>query len=324
MSSAGFPKAALPGGLLFWRRLGANSAAVLAVFLAGTVAAEHIVVGCIGDYGSGSVYQGNVARLVKLWKPGLVITVGDNNYPSGAANTIDENIGQFYHEFISPYRGLYGRGATQNRFFPSLGNHDYHTKGAKPYFAYFDLPGNERYYTFTNGPVQFFCINSDPEEPDGITVNSRQAEWLKGALAASTSPWRLVYFHHAPYSSGLVHGSYTEESDKMRWPFRQWGASVVLSGHDHVYERLRVDGLTYFINGLGGMSWDKFHWPPHPASVKRFTGDFGAMRLDATETNMTFRFITWRNEIADLHVICQPSAATTFRRAGISSEVAPQ
>ena len=324
MSNAGFPMAALPGGLLFGRRAEVWCAAVVALCFAAPVAAEHIVLGCIGDYGSGSAYEGNVARLVKGWQPDAIITVGDNNYPDGTAETIDTNIGQFYHEFIGSYRGLYGRGAARNRFFPSLGNHDYHSHGAKPYFDYFSLPGNERYYTFTNGPVQFFCVNSDPKEPDGITENSRQAAWLQRELAASTAPWRLVYFHHAPYSSGLLHGSHTKESDKMRWPFRQWRASAVLAGHDHVYERLRVDGLTYFINGLGGMSWDKFYWPPEPAGVKRFTGDFGAMRLDATETNMTFRFITWRKEIADLHVIFKPGADANFRLAGISCEVAEE
>lgn len=323
MALAGFAKAALGGGLFFSPRGLLFLALAVEMLLPPPSAAELIVVGCIGDFGSGSEYEGKVARLVKGWKPILILTVGDNNYPSGAVATIDLNIGQFYHEFISPYKGLFGAGADENGFFPSLGNHDWYARDARPYFDYFELPGNERYYTFTNGPVQFFCLDSDPEEPDGTKASSAQAGWLRHELAASRAPWRLVYFHHAPYSSGLLHGSYTKESDKMQWPFREWGASAVLSGHDHVYERLRVDGLTYFINGLGGQSWDQFHWPPHPASVRRFTGDFGALRLDATETNLTFRFITWRQEIADMHVICKPSAAETFRRARLSVEVGP-
>src|SRR5438270_59067 len=95
--------------------------------------AEHIVVGCIGDFGSGKRFEASVAGLVKSWQPGLIITVGDNNYPNGATETIDPNIGQFYHEFIAPYKGAYGAGAVSNRFFPSLGNHDWHTPGARPY-----------------------------------------------------------------------------------------------------------------------------------------------------------------------------------------------
>ncbi len=85
------------------------------------------------------------------------MTTGDNNYPDGAAATIDENIGQYYADFIYPYTGSYGTGAASNRFFPSLGNHDWYTTGAMPYLDYFALPGNERYYRFTRGPVEFFA-----------------------------------------------------------------------------------------------------------------------------------------------------------------------
>lgn len=108
----------------------------------------------------------------------FVITVGDNNYPSGAASTIDPNIGQHYHQFISPYRGSYGAGATTNRFFPTLGNHDWESLQCQngvctgPHFDSFTLPGNERYYEFEQGPVHFFALDSDPREPDGTTSTS--------------------------------------------------------------------------------------------------------------------------------------------------------
>src|SRR5205085_48179 len=128
------------------------------------VRAEHVVVGCIGDFGRGGRFEANVAHLVKSWQPGLIITVGDNNYPRGTAETIDRNIGQFYHEFIAPYKGGYGAGAVSNRFFPSLGNHDWMTNNAQAYLDYFTLPGNERYYTFSFGPMQFFCLDSDRQE----------------------------------------------------------------------------------------------------------------------------------------------------------------
>ena len=53
-------------------------------------------------------------------------------------------------------------GSTVNRFFPSLGNHDLYTDNANPYFNYFELPGNERYYDFIHGNVHCFVINSEP------------------------------------------------------------------------------------------------------------------------------------------------------------------
>jgi hypothetical protein len=89
----------------------------------------------IGDYGSGGQPEADVANLVKSWNPQLILTTGDNNYPDGSAETIDQKIGQFYHEFISPYSGGYGAGAGKNRFFPSLGNHDWNTFQAQPYLG---------------------------------------------------------------------------------------------------------------------------------------------------------------------------------------------
>src|SRR5688572_32246374 len=67
----------------------------------------------LGDYGYtlAGPSVADVARLVKSWRPDLIITAGDNNYPLGEASTIDENIGQHYQEFIANYKGFYGAGA---------------------------------------------------------------------------------------------------------------------------------------------------------------------------------------------------------------------
>ncbi|MBL4685160.1 MAG: metallophosphoesterase, partial [Nannocystaceae bacterium] len=126
-------------------------------------------VAVIGDYGDASPSEAAVAALVHGWQPDLVVTLGDNNYPRGSARTIDANIGQYYHRYIAPYRGTFGKGAASNRFFPSLGNHDWRSPAAAPYLEYFDLPGNERYYDVRWGPVHFFALDSDRHEPDGVT-----------------------------------------------------------------------------------------------------------------------------------------------------------
>src|SRR5438132_12368590 len=105
----------------------------------------------IGDYGYVSQSEAQVSSLVHSWNPDLVITTGDNNYDYGAASTIDPNIGQYYHDFIFPYTGIYGSGAPYNKFFPSLGNHDWNTVGAAPYLNFFTLPNTERYYDFAAG-----------------------------------------------------------------------------------------------------------------------------------------------------------------------------
>lgn len=201
-----------------------------------------------------------------------------------------------------------------NRFFPSLGNHDWSDGGGdNEYLGYFDLPGktipssnpsgNERYYDFIQGPVHFFAIDSDPREPYGITPDSRQGTWLRTGLARSTSPWKLVYMHHPPFSSGLTHGS----SVGMRWPYKTWGADAVLAGHDHTYERISScrDSLPYFVNGLGGASIYAFGSFPLSCdsrgyiSQKRYGSNtnpaalHGAMLVNASNNMIAFQFIPY-------------------------------
>ncbi len=251
----------------------------------------------IGDYGSGDKNERSVAELVISWRPDFIITVGDNNYPSGSANTIDQNIGQFYHEFIYPYNGSYGQGADRLRFFPTLGNHDYSARNAAPYLEYFTLPGNERYYDVTWGPVHLFAIDADSREPDGVSRKSVQAMWLKEQLAASSLPWKLVYFHQSPYSSG-THGSV----DWMRWPFQDWGATAVISGHDHTYERLLINGFPYFVNGVGGGAIYSFNQILDGSQV-RYNDDYGAMLVIADESQITFQFYNVAGALIDSYQI---------------------
>jgi hypothetical protein len=251
---------------------------------ASALQASEIRFAVIGDYGKAGANEAAVAEMVESWNPDFIITTGDNNYSSGEAETIDQNIGQYYHSFIHPYVGSYGEGAETNRFFPSLGNHDWETDDAQPYLDYFTLPGNERYYDFVGGPVHFFALSADYNEPDGISSTSAQAEWLQVGLQESSSSWQIVYMHLPPYSSA-THGS----TAVMQWPYREWGADAVISGHDHTYERIIVDGLPYFVNGLGGNSIYNFE-EPVPGSDMRYNRSFGAMLVEADEQSMTFEF----------------------------------
>jgi tartrate-resistant acid phosphatase type 5 len=211
------------------------------------------------------------------------------------------NIGQYYSNYIGNYVGSYGPGSVPNRFFPALGNHDIIDGGGLgAYLAYFTLPdsgvldtstsGNERYYDFVCGPIHFFAIDSDASEVDGRDSTSTQAQWLKAQLAASTSPWQVVYYHHPAYSSAY-HGSELV----MQWPFEDWGVDVTFAGHDHVYERLLVDQngdgetIPYFVTGAGGQILYAFG-TPLAESVVRYSSDYGAMIVEATDEYMNFKF----------------------------------
>jgi hypothetical protein len=194
-------------------------------------------------------FQAKVADLVASWKPDFVISTGDNNYPKGEAATIDANIGKYYAAFIGNYKGIHGPGSKENRFFPVLGNHDWDApgQGCKAYVEYFTLPGNERYYDFVWGPVHFFMIDNDGHEPDGTKPGSKQHQWFVKAAEASKSPFQVFVAHHPPYSSG-DHGN-IKGTD---WDLETHGVELMLCGHDHNYERIQQDGITYVVNGAGG------------------------------------------------------------------------
>lgn len=247
----------------------------------------------IGDYGWSGEQEQRVAELVDWLEPDFVLTTGDNNYPYGSADTIDENIGQYFSELIFPYHGTFASSATENRFFPALGNHDWETPGASAYLAYFTLPGKERYYDVVRGALHVFALDSDPREPDGVDAQSVQAAWLKSALAKSTSPFNIVTMHHPPYSSG-PHGN----TPAMQWPYREWGADLVMAGHDHCYERLMVDGLTYVVSGLGGASIYSFGLPVDGSQV-RYNDQFGATVLDVDDRQLRLSFFDADQRLID-------------------------
>lgn len=241
-----------------------------------------LIVAVIGDFGSTEQGALAVAALVHSWQPAVILTGGDNNYPDGSAETLSLN--------LTPYADDIAAG----RFFPVLGNHDYLTDDGRPYFDYFDLPGNERYYDFVVGPAHFFALNSDWREPDGIGADSAQARWLQERLAASTAAWQIVYFHAPPLVSRAA-----SVVTAMDWPFAAWGADLVLTGHAHVYERLERDGILYIVNGLGGHSIYNFDPTPLPQSLVRYNRDFGALHLTATPTRLTGTFISRAGIVSD-------------------------
>lgn len=279
---------------------------LIGLFLFSTIFSEHpnkvyaqsdrIIFAAIGDYGLAGQPLLDVSNLIKSWKPDFIVTLGDNNYPDGAAWSIDDNIGQYFHEYIFKYKGKYGEGSPTRRFYPSLGNHDW-TTGANAYFNFFGYYNPVTYYDFVQGSVHFFIIDSDRNEPDGVMSDSAQAKWLRKTMLASTSPFNVVVFHHSPYSSGR-HGS----TEYMRWPFKDWGADVVLTGHDHVYERLLVNGIPYFVNGIGGAEIYNFD-QILPESQVRYNQDFGAMRIEATSQYMKFQMYSRTGTLVDEYTI---------------------
>lgn len=256
----------------------------------------------IGDFGFGDSNEAAVAQLVSSWKPSFIVGLGDVYYSEAGgrgSDRYDNAVGRFYCNWLKDVTTTgtacpHGA-AAKNSFFTALGNHDISDADPAPqtYTDYFTLPGtdypnssgNERYYDVVQGPVHLFVLNSNQDEPDGTTADSVQGRWLRMQLAASTSRWNVVVDHHPPYSSDSSHGS----TSWMQWPFAEWGADAVLSGHAHTYERIQRDGIVYFVNGLGGAERYDFGAPVEGSQV-RFRSNWGAQVVLATQSELRFDF----------------------------------
>ncbi len=168
-----------------------------------------------------------------------VLLLGDNIYPDGHPKHLAA-------KFEKPYAELLQRGV---RFHAVFGNHDVR-KGRAAQLAYppFNMASNmegQAYRSFVKGEglIEFFAL-------DTTAFDEAQQRWLAEVLAASRAVWKIAFFHHALYSSGRTHGSDVELRAKLEPLFVRHGVAVVLSGHDHLYERtLPQQGVQYFVAG---------------------------------------------------------------------------
>ena len=256
----------------------------------------------IGDFGGDTPAQADVANLIDSWKPNFIVTVGDNRY--GIAD-LDLAVGKYYCDYLhraQPGPHCPSGGTTnRNRFFPTVGNHDYSDgNGIQDYLDYFRIPGHlagssntsgtELYYDFTLGSVHFISLNSETGESE----NSAQALWAKDQLENSTAPFQVVLMHRSTYTS-VERGS---RAGHMRWPFEEWGADAIINGDDHLYERLMIGNIPYIVNGAGGRSLHRFG-TIDAASKARFSANYGALRLLATNDKLEFEYYSRDGVVRD-------------------------
>jgi len=253
---------------------------------------DTVIFAQIGDFGSAGTAEFKVSEMVKSWEPDFIVSVGDNNYYDGGFNSIEINISNYYGDYIYNYDapGTYrcnGKAFKDqiNRFFPTPGNHDsYNKDGLLPYYNFFTLPGNEKYYGFSWGAVAFYSVNTVENNLE------EQKAWLEGELATSTHSFNIIFLHHPPYSSG-PHG----DQAFIQWDFYSMGADIVFSGHDHIYGRLEKkgeDGMYYIVNGIGGRALSDCV-NPHDAgtfSEVCYGSDYGAVKATVTSKRMVIEF----------------------------------
>lgn len=190
-----------------------------------------------GDSGGGGADQRALAKQMLSVPYDLIVHTGDLAYDDGTIGQLEDTV-----------FGIYAPLLQHLPFFPSAGNHEYRTLSAAPFRAVFALPGttNEKWYSYDWGRVHFVALDT---ESDYAT----QARWLDADLAVTTRPWKVVYFHKPPYSSG-GHGSDLALRNALAPVFEKHRVQLVLAGHDHNYERMSPQGgVQYVVTGGGGV-----------------------------------------------------------------------
>jgi acid phosphatase type 7 len=206
---------------------------------AGSPAPIRIV--AFGDMGWRSTDQDAVRRQLDQVEFDLVLMAGDIAYPSGRLRDFEENVFPVYGPLMA-----------SAFFVPASGNHDYMTADGEPFRQVFALPenggqeGRERWYSLDWGDLHVVVLDSEK-------VGEAQEAWLEADLARSAGArWTIALFHKPPFSSGEV-GPDAAVRDRLVPILARHRVALVVSGHEHDYERREpVDGVHYLVTGGGG------------------------------------------------------------------------
>jgi hypothetical protein len=254
----------------------------------------------LGDFGTGKPSQyelaAQMAQLHRAYPYNLVVLVGDNLYGS-------ERPQDFRKKFELPYKPLLDAGV---KFYASLGNHD---AREQRYYKLFNM-GGRLYYTFSpKADVRFFALESTYPVPE-------QIKWLEKELAGSNSAWKIVFFHHPLYSSGERHGSDTRLREVLEPLFVKYNVSLVLTGHDHFYERVKPQkGIPYFVVGSGGQLRKGNIDRSSGITARGFDTDLVFLAAEITADTLVFKAISRTGATVD--------AGTIIRRRAAPAAAAP-
>jgi hypothetical protein len=185
-----------------------------------------------GDSGHASADQMSVLDQLATVPFRLMVHTGDIAYETGSLG-----------DFESKYFAIYAPLLRSFALHPALGNHDSASVFRGVYDLPLEKPGN--FYSFDHGDIHFVALDTNQ-------INAAQAAWLEADLAASDREWIVVFGHHPPYSSG-DHGSTLAFRTAFGPILERHQVDLVLSGHDHDYERVVPQGgVHYLVTGGGG------------------------------------------------------------------------
>ena len=303
-----------------------NAAAVFACLLAAATArAQNVTLPnkessvrfmVIGDTGRGDRGQNETAQMMEKvfakFPFTFVIMVGDNMY--GADTPAD-----YVAKFEKPYKPLLDKGV---KFYAALGNHD---NPNQRFYKQFNMNG-ERFYTFrgsagglaklTEGGVRFFALDSN-------YLDKAQLDWVAKELASSGSDWKIAFFHHPLYSSGKTHGSALETRAVLEPLFVKEHVSVVFTGHDHFYERIKPQkGILHFVVGAGG-SLRKGDIRRTDMTDKGFDTDYSFLIAEIDGDEMHYQAISRTGDTIDSGVFKRPDAGSAAGKAAAAAAEVP-
>jgi hypothetical protein len=257
----------------------------------------------IGDSGRGDRAQYELAAQMVAWRArfpfDFVLMLGDNIYDSHTP-------ADYQRKFEEPYKPLLDAGVT---FHAAIGNHD---DSAQVFYAPFNM-GGRRYHTFrkSTGPlgpigggVRFFAL-------DSRSFDVEQLEWLRAQLAQSGSAWKICYFHHPLYTSGRYRAGAVALRLVLEPILVGGDVDVVLTGHEHFYERIHPQhSIAYFISGAAG-SLRKGDIRPSGLTARGFDEDYHFMLMEITADELYFQAISRTGETVDAGVMTRASPAAS-------------
>jgi hypothetical protein len=256
----------------------------------------------IGDSGTGEKPQYDVAAQMATFHQKFafdrVLMLGDNIYGGQGPSDFDQ-------KFARPYKALLDAGV---KFYASLGNHDSQNNRNYPGF---NMSG-QRYYTYVAKNVRFFALDSDSLDP-------AQLQWFENQLKSATEQWKVCYFHHPLYSDGATHGSDIDLRVTLEPLFVQYGVNLVLSGHDHIYERITPQkGIFYFVSGSAGQL-RKGDLRRSAMTAAGFDADCSFMLFEITGPDLAFQAVSRTGQVVDngtMRVQTAPKAPAAVAHAG--------
>ena len=269
---------------------------------------QAFMLAAAGDGASGETSTGDVTNLIAALKPNLFLYLGDV-YEKGTPT-------EFFNWYGTPETNtFYGRFRAVTN--PTVGNHEYDSgPGAPGYFDYWDnVP---HYYSFN--AAGWHLISLDSTSQFGQTAaGSPQYQWLAQDLNANSATCTIAYFHHPVFSVG-PQGS-TASMNAIWSLLAQHGVDLVLTGHDHSYQRwLPLDaagapsptGITQFVVGTGGHGIQNFVRSDSRLAVGFGTqpNAFGALRLELNQDGAAYRFVNTLGATLDSGTVACSGAPT--------------